>query len=397
MSWMSPSYHLLQWPENPISRYKVYLYREQGWDTEHFVAGHPVIFIPGNAGSYQQVRSIASSAARQYHGEPGGRAHGMEAQKKLDLFTLDLNEDFSAFHARTLKDQATFIQHSIIRVLGEYDHLALNQRPTQVTLLAHSMGGISARLAVKREDVSSKVDMVLTMSTPHTIPPLTFQLEMEAIYQQIAKSTGPLLISVCGGVSDSEIVSDSCALSSTTITEEDGFSVFTSNIPGVWTGVDHQAMVWCHQVRWLVARVLLSMTKQEERSRKLAVARRWLIGSDQKFNPSSGIAQRIAVTSSNMTILIQSQTERVTELSIQHCNEECHNLTSKTELIPFPKDPNAPFPLPGEGIKAGEVVIAADVTLHQVDGFLAFNSKAQAVVDVGSHLDKVILGSDWSE
>lgn len=32
--------------------------------------GAPVLFIPGNAGSSHQVRSIASSAARQYFSSP---------------------------------------------------------------------------------------------------------------------------------------------------------------------------------------------------------------------------------------------------------------------------------------------------------------------------------------
>lgn len=61
MSWMTPSYSLV--PFQPESRYRLYLYREQGWDADD-ARGRPILFIPGNAGSYQQVRSIASLAAR---------------------------------------------------------------------------------------------------------------------------------------------------------------------------------------------------------------------------------------------------------------------------------------------------------------------------------------------
>jgi glycosylphosphatidylinositol deacylase len=100
MSWMTPSYIRLAWPEAPSKKYSIYLYREQGWDTEERVSslsgnpflirlqlkGHPVIFIPGNAGSYQQVRSIASSASRQFHEHPGGRADDMQDAKSLDFF-----------------------------------------------------------------------------------------------------------------------------------------------------------------------------------------------------------------------------------------------------------------------------------------------------------------------
>lgn len=39
---------------------------------EHIVQlnGHPVLFVPGNAGSSQQVRSIASSIVRQLYDSP---------------------------------------------------------------------------------------------------------------------------------------------------------------------------------------------------------------------------------------------------------------------------------------------------------------------------------------
>ena len=45
-----------------------------------------MIFVPGNAGSYMQVRSIASSSSRQYHGHPDGIAVGMTGLKKRDFF-----------------------------------------------------------------------------------------------------------------------------------------------------------------------------------------------------------------------------------------------------------------------------------------------------------------------
>lgn len=96
MSWMSPSYvqqanFNKSW--TPLSnRYSLWLYREVGWDPLKVRAAHmygstlkcsyphlqdgqrqgslPVLFIPGNAGSSHQVRSIASSATRQYFSSP---------------------------------------------------------------------------------------------------------------------------------------------------------------------------------------------------------------------------------------------------------------------------------------------------------------------------------------
>ena len=50
--------------------------------------GAPVLFIPGNAGSSRQVRSIASSAARQYFTEPFTPNAELVARgvKPLDFF-----------------------------------------------------------------------------------------------------------------------------------------------------------------------------------------------------------------------------------------------------------------------------------------------------------------------
>ncbi|ORX38892.1 GPI inositol-deacylase PGAP1-like protein, partial [Kockovaella imperatae] len=213
----------------------------------------PVIFVPGNAGSYAQVRSIASSASRQYHEHPGQIAQGMQHVRGRDFFTVDYNEEFSAFHGPTVRDQAHYLAYAVRKVLELYrDHSG----PSQVTLLGHSMGGIVARLAAI--EVSDLVDVIFTMSTPHLYPPVALEWSMESIYNTINSQShhgsGPVLLSICGGVSDTQIVSDACSLTHDLVGKDGGFAVFTTGIPGAWTGVDHQAMVWCHQVRWRVAR-----------------------------------------------------------------------------------------------------------------------------------------------
>jgi hypothetical protein len=53
------------------------------------VMGVPVLFIPGNAGSSRQVRSTASSAARQYFSSPSVISSDFAGRgiKPLDFFT----------------------------------------------------------------------------------------------------------------------------------------------------------------------------------------------------------------------------------------------------------------------------------------------------------------------
>ena len=156
------------------------------------------------------------------------------------------------------------------------------------------------------------------MSTPHLIPPVTFERGMQELYDEIesywrawpthgispsarnSHTDPPVLVSICGGTADTQISSDSCALKvnqvelsgipSTRGYQPDNgtFAVFTTGMEGVWTGVDHQAMVWCDQVRRVVATTLLDMSAtnhdrmdtdpvdlREELSRK---ARRRLLG-----------------------------------------------------------------------------------------------------------------------
>lgn len=50
--------------------------------------GLPVLFIPGNAGSSHQVRSIASSAARQYFSSPFVVSHEFTGRgaKPIDFY-----------------------------------------------------------------------------------------------------------------------------------------------------------------------------------------------------------------------------------------------------------------------------------------------------------------------
>lgn len=68
----------------------VLLYRHSLALKFYQLGGVPVLFIPGNAGSSRQARSIASSATRQYYESPHKVASafaGKQAYRPLDLYT----------------------------------------------------------------------------------------------------------------------------------------------------------------------------------------------------------------------------------------------------------------------------------------------------------------------
>lgn len=274
--------------------------------------GMSILFIPGNAGSFKQVRSIASSAAHQFYERAA--QHGSEDVvnsadwKELDFFAskfvaivgwpfsstdthlylaADFNEEFSAFHSATLEDQSLYVSCAIQYILDLYP--TDSPASQSIILVGHSMGGIVARHAVTRL-TDSRVSAIITMSTPHLIPPVTFERGMQHVYDKIEEfwrsawhdsqlvnpsengHEPPILVSICGGTADTQISSDGCALQPLKIEEgtmptiqvnsndKGTFAVFTTGMEGIWTGVDHQAMVWCDQVRRTVATALLDMS-----------------------------------------------------------------------------------------------------------------------------------------
>lgn len=167
--------------------------------------------------------------------------------------------------------------------------LSSYSRPRRkITLIGHSMGGIVAQLALAEESKSaanrgwnaSDIAAVITMSAPHSLAPARLDTTIENIYKDISHweksislsnrpQTFPPIISICGGSTDSQIPSETCSLPTLRETTHSQVSssesmpyrrtVHSTSLPGVWTGVGHREMVWCHQVRWRVARALLAL------------------------------------------------------------------------------------------------------------------------------------------
>ena len=155
--------------------------------------GIPVLFIPGNAGSYKQVRPIAAEAANYFHHTLQHDGVSAEAGvRNLDFFTVDFNEDITAFHGQTLLDQAEYLNEAIRYILSLYSDPQRADRdsqlpdPTSVVILGHSMGGVVARaMLVQPNYQSNSINTVITMSAPHSRPPVTFDGQIVQIYDEI--------------------------------------------------------------------------------------------------------------------------------------------------------------------------------------------------------------------
>lgn len=238
----------------------------------------PVLFIPGNAGSYKQVRSFASEAAYYYHNSVRHYVGPDSATKRpLDFFSVDFNEDFTAFHGQTLLDQAEYLNDAISFILSLYHTPSQFLRasnlpdPLSVIIIGHSMGGIVARTMLTMPNYQSKsINTIITLAAPHARPPVSFDGDIVRTYNSVNDywrrsysqkwaMNNPLwhvtLISIAGGGLDTIVSSDYASLASV-IPDTHGFTVFTSSIPKVWTGADHLAITWCDQARKSVIHAL---------------------------------------------------------------------------------------------------------------------------------------------
>ena len=150
--------YMYEWPqyvEIPMSeavnatfpKYKLVLYGEgEGKKLQKLmrdrekVTGIPVLFIPGNAGSVKQVRSLASVALRKAIEDYKYKTH-------FDYFSVDFEEEWSAFHGASLEHQTRFVCECLQRILGMYR--ANGEREVRsVVLVGHtcpSRGGDDAR------------------------------------------------------------------------------------------------------------------------------------------------------------------------------------------------------------------------------------------------------------
>lgn len=230
--------------------YNLYFYGEgqyaQATKGSRFqLKGIPVLFIPGNAGSYRQVRSLGSVALRM--------AESQRAKFHFNYFALDLNEELSGIYGPFLSDQTEFAYHCIKRILRLYSHLPNNQ-PKSVFIVGHSMGGMIARALYTLPDFDKTlVSGILTQATPHVMPVIAIDPVLANFYHQVnehwANSLGRdvLIVSTGGGYRDILVRTGLTSLSKIVDCEHQ-IASSTMSIPKAWVSTDHLAHVWCKQV-----------------------------------------------------------------------------------------------------------------------------------------------------
>ncbi|CAN8266237.1 unnamed protein product [Cochlearia groenlandica] len=317
MTYMYPTYIPISVTDNaPSGRYGLYLYHE-GWRKidfkEHLkkLSGVPVLFIPGNAGSYKQVRSVGAESDRAYQGGPFERTFYEEASifreggayreavdydlprqysNRLDWFAVDLEGEHSAMDGRILEEHTEYVVYAIHRILDQYKEshdireregaAASSNLPHNVILVGHSMGGFVARAAAVHPRLrKSAVQTIITLSSPHQSPPLALQPSLGHYFAQVNQEwrkgyevqtspggsymsepllTGVVVVSIAGGYNDYQVRSKLESLDGI-VPSSHGFMISSTSMKNVWLSMEHQAILWCNQLVVQVSHTLLSL------------------------------------------------------------------------------------------------------------------------------------------
>uniref|UniRef100_A0AAY5EVP5 GPI inositol-deacylase n=1 Tax=Electrophorus electricus TaxID=8005 RepID=A0AAY5EVP5_ELEEL len=253
-----PRYVARQYPA-----YGLYLYGEGVYAQETRglkLTGAPVLFLPGNAGSYKQGRSLGSVALR--------KAENMEGGIHLNVFTIDFNEELVALYGGGLLRQTHFLHESIKVILRLYKDRP--DPPQSVVLVGHSMGGVVARALFTLPGFSpGLVSLILTQASPHQAPVLSLDPYILEFYSSVSRRWSTeaedlrnvTVLSVGGGYRDYQVRSGLTALSCSA-DDPNKMAVVVSESNAL---PHHMVMVWCKELVLATVRAFFDLIEPETR------------------------------------------------------------------------------------------------------------------------------------
>lgn len=136
---------------------------------------YPVLFIPGNMGNADQVRSFASY---MHNGD-----------EYFQYFALDFNESLSAIHGSLIIQQAIYLNEALQKIISLYKKYDDSRSIPKVMLIGHSIGGIVARTALILDNhPRCIVSDIIMIGTPNRYPAYSPDSSMESIYESVNKA-----------------------------------------------------------------------------------------------------------------------------------------------------------------------------------------------------------------
>ncbi|RWS27273.1 GPI inositol-deacylase-like protein [Leptotrombidium deliense] len=246
----------------------------------------PVLFVPGNGGSYKQVRSFGSIALRM--------ADESLSSYNFDFFTINFNEELSGLSGDLLIGQTEFLYECIEAIKKLYMKVG---RRVSLIVIGHSVGGLISRAVFTDTNFDpASVDLLITLATPHQragfctflnsfyvinndlqflkrfVAVLPIDLSSTTFYEKvnnqwsIIRSQPQLshltVVSINGGFNDKLVRSELTQLPVPLIQNGD-ITLGTSLIPDVWVSTDHLCIVWCRQLIIKLMRLLYDLIEKD--------------------------------------------------------------------------------------------------------------------------------------
>uniref|UniRef100_A0A803V909 GPI inositol-deacylase n=1 Tax=Ficedula albicollis TaxID=59894 RepID=A0A803V909_FICAL len=246
--------------------YELYLYGEGSYAEENknlLLTGIPVLFLPGNAGSYKQVRSLGSIALR--------KAEDVDFKYHFNFFSVNFNEELVALYGGSLQRQTKFVHECIKVILKLYRDQEF--APSSVAIVGHSMGGLVARALLTLKNFKPElINLLITQATPHIAPVMPLDRYLTDFYTAVnshwilkAQDLRNLTtLSVAGGFRDYQVRSGLAFLPRLS-QHDSALSVVSSAVPKAWASTDHLSIVWCKELILATIRAFFDLIDENTR------------------------------------------------------------------------------------------------------------------------------------
>uniref|UniRef100_A0A803VDM1 GPI inositol-deacylase n=1 Tax=Ficedula albicollis TaxID=59894 RepID=A0A803VDM1_FICAL len=264
-----PEYLKIKLPKKTARRYpayELYLYGEGSYAEENknlLLTGIPVLFLPGNAGSYKQVRSLGSIALR--------KAEDVDFKYHFNFFSVNFNEELVALYGGSLQRQTKFVHECIKVILKLYRDQEF--APSSVAIVGHSMGGLVARALLTLKNFKPElINLLITQATPHIAPVMPLDRYLTDFYTAVnshwilkAQDLRNLTtLSVAGGFRDYQVRSGLAFLPRLS-QHDSALSVVSSAVPKAWASTDHLSIVWCKELILATIRAFFDLIDENTR------------------------------------------------------------------------------------------------------------------------------------
>eukprot|EP00592_Proboscia_alata_P002365 CAMPEP_0194372400 /NCGR_PEP_ID=MMETSP0174-20130528/20752_1 /TAXON_ID=216777 /ORGANISM="Proboscia alata, Strain PI-D3" /LENGTH=392 /DNA_ID=CAMNT_0039150903 /DNA_START=30 /DNA_END=1205 /DNA_ORIENTATION=+ len=302
MTWSLTEYNLLY--SSDRKKYNLYHWKDAR-DPRSCPSGKLVMYIPGHWGSYTQARSLGAhgiglTGRSKSSRDERSMIHRLQSQNGTsadvkdffyNVYTVDFNDEGSALHAYRLYDQIEFVRESLVKIVKHAScGSGVNDEKRGVILVGHSMGGLVAKAMLTHTDAEYTIEGIITLATPHYSIPypidgtvLEFQKSKIHTFFSQQPSQGEkcaAIISIAGGWRD-ELIPPS--VTQVNVRQDDAgnnlaqnsISLLASNISQLnepsdqhIAGIDHRAIVWCHNLLASVKRIIHVVSTQSVKGNK---------------------------------------------------------------------------------------------------------------------------------